>query len=72
MNTLSIVIAAASLVIGIGGLFVAWLQYRRMPKLPEPTYQQSVIAFDVVQMEEPKGLPGYDTKRRHVGIGRGI
>jgi len=66
LNTLSITIAAATLVVGAACLFVAWLQYRRMPKPPEPACQPSVIAFDVVPMKQPPGLPGYDGKCRNV------
>ncbi|MFT3976202.1 MAG: hypothetical protein QM688_03680 [Sphingomonas bacterium] len=72
MNTLSIIIAVATLVVGTACLVVAWLQYRRMPKPTEPAYQPSVVAFDVVPMKEPKGLPGYDAKRRNVGINRRV
>lgn len=68
MNTLSIIIAVVTLIVGTACLFVAWLQYRRMPKLPEPAYEPSVVAFDIVRMKEPSGLPGHDGERRYVGI----
>jgi len=41
-----------------------------MPKPPEPAYRPSVIAFGVVPMKQPSGLPGYDGKRRDVGFNR--
>lgn len=70
MNTVSITIAAATLVVGAACLFVAWLQYRRMPKPPKPAYQPSVVAYDVVPMKQPPGLPGFDSKHRNVGFNR--
>lgn len=66
LNTLSIIIAAATLVIGAAGLFVAWLQYRRIPKPPEPAYEPSEVIFGVARMKEPPGRPGYGGRRRHL------
>lgn len=68
LNTLSIIIAAATLFVGAACRFVAWLQFRRMPKPPKPAYQPSYVLFDVVRMKEPKGLPGYDGNRHNVGF----
>lgn len=72
MDIVSVLIAAASLVVCSGCLLVAWLQYRRMPKPPKPNHQPSVVAFTVAQMQEPPSLPGYDRKRRNVGFNRRV
>jgi hypothetical protein len=48
--------------------FIAWKTLKRTPKLPEPPAQCGIIAFDVVQMPEAPGLPGYDRKRRGKGL----
>lgn len=51
-------------------LIVGFIKRRRARKSAEPTHTPSVIAFDVVQMPEAPGLPGYDGKRRGIGFGR--
>ena len=63
-------IEIATLTAAVASMIIVFQTLRRMPKLPEPEYKPSVIAFEVVQLPKAPGLPGYDCKAHKSGFNR--